>query len=482
MNKPLAPSPWPDFRCMALRHLLAASCLAALAACGGGGGGSGGGPNATVAVQQLGAVKVTAQDSYGALLPGVTVQGTSGTVYTDAQGVALVATASPDATETVSLSLANFVTTSVPVTSTSGHVNDVAVTLERIASPAGGSLTSRSGTAPSVDATGRQLSFEVELIIVDGNSQPIPNLTLQDFALLPCTPDASTAGNDCIGGASTAPGAGEAVDVAYTPVSAQPDTLAWIPGATPVPFAVALLLDQSGSIASTDPTGARIYSTKAFLKGLGANDWALLAAFAGAPGALITSAPLTLYAPFRDRAEASAAYFPTLDTLATQIGGNTPLYASVDSLRQQMATPTSAAAAPAGLAKAIVVFTDGADTSCGSPAACRTSRQQTIDGALQDGTRLFTIGLSSTVDIAALGELANKTGGAFLYAQDTQQLLSLYGSVGALASLSQPTYRLHWTVTAAAAGAFQSGQSLLGHVQVKVGQSSFNVPFVVGIP
>ena len=468
-----------------LRGLLAISCLAALTACGGGGGGGGGSASASTVPPppQLGLVKVTAQDSYGAPLPGVMIQSTSGKISTDAQGTALVPLSSPNATETVSLSLDSFVPTSVPVTSTTGKVNETTVTLERMASPAGGSLASRSGTPPTVDAPGQQMSFEIELIIVDGKSQPIPNLTAANFTLRACTPDATTAGNDCIGGTnSLVPGSGAAVDVAYTPASAQPEALAWIAGATQVPFAVGLLLDQSGSIATTDPTGARIFSTKEFLKGLGPNDRALLAAFAGNPGAVISTAPLTLYAPFRDQAAASTAYFSTLDTLATQVGGNTPLYASIDSLRQQMSDPSAAAAAPAGLAKAIVVFTDGADTYCADAEACRVNRQQTIAGARADGTRLFTIGLSSAVDIAALGELANQTGGAFLYADNTEQLLSLYGSVGALVSLSQPTYRLRWTVTAAAAAAFVSGQSLLGHVQVKVGSSSFDVPFVVGVP
>ena len=137
---------------------------------------------------------------------------------------------------------------------------------------------------------------------------------------------------------------------------------------------------------------------------------------------------------------------------------------------------------PAGLAKAIVIFTDGADTSCASVESCRTSRLQAIQGANQDQVRLFTIGLSSGVDIVALGELANHTGGALLYADTAEQLLPLYGSVGRLLSLSLPTYRLRWTVRASAPGVFLSGHTLLGRVQVTAGAKTFDVPFIVGIP
>ena len=469
---------------MTLRSCLAMACLAALAACGGGGGGGGGsgGSGSTSTPKQLGLVKVTVKDDYGAPVADVKIQATSGQARTDAQGVALVSLPTPDATETVSLSRDSFVGTSVPITSTTGKVNEATVTLERMTSPAGGSLASRSGTAPVVDATGQQVSFEIELLIVDGKSKAIANLASTDFTLRPCTPDANTPANDCMGGASSVAGASEVVDAAYTPANAQPDTLAWIPGAPQVPFAVALLLDQTGSIATTDPTGARIYSTKAFLKSLGPDDRALLADFAGDSATISTVSPLTIYGSFQDQSSAGSAYFSTLDSLTAKIGGATPLYEAVDGLRVQIGTPGSAAAAPTGLARAIVVFTDGADTTCGTPENCRAARQRTIDGARLDGTRLFTIGLSGAVDIAALGELANQTGGAFLYADNTQQLLSLYGSVGALASLSQPTYRLRWTAKAANAGTFKSGQTLLGRVQVKVGANSFDVPFVVGIP
>ena len=446
------------------RSAASALCLG-LAACGGGGGGANG--DAPVA---LGLVKVVVSDRFGAAVAGATVLGPRGSYATDAQGMALVPINSPDGTAGVTVIRSSFVDKTVSATSSTGRLNEVVVKLDRMSSAAGGSLTSRSGVLPTVDASGQTMTFEIELITVDGESRAIENLSSADFVLRSCKP---TAGNDrahCVRGAGA--------DAAYLPVAATPEALLPIAGRAATPFAAALLLDQSGSILQTDPTGARLFSAKAFLSGLGTDDAALLAAFAGGPGAIIPTAPLTVYAPFRGQALASS-YFPTLDSLTPLLGGNTPLYDSLDALRRRL---SGEASMPAGLAKAIVIFTDGADTSCASVESCRTSRLQAIQGANRDQVRLFTIGLSSGVDIVALGELANHTGGALLYADTAEQLLPLYGSVGRLLSLSLPTYRLRWTVRASAPGVFLSGHTLLGRVQVTAGAKTFDVPFIVGIP
>ena len=446
----------------------AASVLCfALSACGGGGGGAIGDQPAL-----LGLVKVKVSDRFGAAVAGATVLGPRGTYATDAQGTALVPINSPDGTAGVTVIRSSFVDKTISATSSMGQVNEVAVTLDRTTSPAGGSLTSRSGVLPTVDATGQTMTFEIELIAVDGDSRPIENLSSADFVLRTCTPNPSNDRVDCVRGASAA------ADAPYAPTGATPDALLPIAGHAATPFAAALLLDQSGSILQTDPTGARLFSAKAFLSGLGADDAALLAAFAGGPGAIIPTAPLTVYGPFRGQALATS-YFPTLDLLGPLLGGNTPLYSSLDALRQRLSGEVSM---PAGLAKAIVIFTDGADTSCAGVEACRTSRLQVIRGANQDQVRLFTIGLTSGVDIVALGELANQTGGAMLYADTAEQLLPLYGSVGQLLSLSLPTYRLRWTVRASAPGVFLPGYTLLGRVQLTAGAKTFDVPFIVGIP
>jgi hypothetical protein len=434
-----------------------------LAGCGGGGGGGGGGgtPGASDVL------KVTVTDTFGAGVSGATVKGPQTSSITDAQGVAILLVDGSKGNADLAISRATFVDQSV--TAPAG-AKEFTVTLLRATSAAGSSLASRSGFLPTVNGT--EMTFEIELVVVGGNSQPIEDLTLANFTLRSCTPDAANNRTDCVRG----PGADS--DVAYVPAQSTPETLTPILGQEANSYAAALLLDQSGSILQSDPTGARLFSAKAFLQGMGTDDRALLAAFASGSSAKIPTLPLTVYGPFRDKATAPS-YFPTLDSLSTLVGGDTPLYDSVDVLRQQV---VSDAALPAGLAKALLVFTDGADTYCGGPETCRTRRKQSIDDAKADGVRLFTIGLSSGVDIVALGELANQTGGALLYADSPEQLLPLYGSVGKLLSLSLPTYRLRWTVQAGTSGVFQPGSTLIGRVQVTTNAGTFDVPFTVGIP
>jgi von Willebrand factor type A domain len=307
-------------------------------------------------------------------------------------------------------------------------------------------------------------------LVVDGDSSPIENLDPSAFTLQACSPDPANERTDCM--------RGDGADVAYLPSTPAPQSLTQIAAGLIRPYAATLLLDQSGSIAQTDPTGARLFAGKVFLGSLGSDDRALLSAFADGAGAKLPTTPLTVYGAFKDRAQAPS-YFPILDSLMPLLGGDTPLYDSIDALGQQFGADPLL---PSGLARAIVVFTDGADTRCATPAACSARRAQTIRLANDNGIRLFTIGLSSGVDVAALGDLAHRTGGSFLYADSAEQLVPLYGSLGKLLSLGLPTYRLSWTVQADSAGALRQGDTLLGQVRVQVGNSSLNVPFAVGIP
>jgi hypothetical protein len=442
-----------------VKRLCAVLACAGLSACGGGGDSS------------LDILKVNVTDSFGARINGALVQGSQGIGMTDAQGVAFLLVDTGDNPVELTVSREAFLEKTVAAQLT-GQNSEVTVTLERATSPAGGSLTSRSGTMPTAGADGSTLTFEVELVVVDGDSQPILNLSASDFALLDCAPDPRTARSDCVSSDV------DDTDAAYVPVTPSPDALALIAGAPEQPHAAVLLLDQSGSIAQTDPTGARLYSAKAFLEHLGEGNWAELAAFSSPPGALIPTPPLTLYPPFRDQSSATS-YFATLDSLHGLIGGNTPLYDSIDTVSRQLRDDTTL---PAGIAKDIVVFTDGDDSLCGTPANCGAQRQASIQAAKDSQVRLFTIGLSGQVDTLALGQLASETGGAFLFASTVEQLLPLYGSAGKLLSGSLPTYRLRWTIRSDATGAFKPGGTLLGRVQVKVPSSTFEVPFVVGIP
>lgn len=454
-----------------------ALCLG-LAGCGGGGGG--GSADATAPAPT--GLRVTVSDAYGVRIADAVVQATVGTAVatatTDTQGVALLVFSGVAGSVSATISRPTFLTQTVAAAVVANQVTDLAVTLVRATAAAGGSLTARplkGATPPTVDPNDQTMTFEIELVVVGSDSQPITGLTAADFVLKPCTPDPSNDKVDCVRGA------GAQFDAAYAPITAAAETSTLVPGDPAEPYAAALMLDQSASIAGSDPTGARLYSAKAFLDGLGVDDRVLLSAFASDPGALIPNPPLTVYPSFRDASTVSAApsYYSTLDSLATLVGGGTPLYQSFDLLVDQV---ISDATLPPVIAKSVVIFTDGDDTECGDPDACRAVRQASITAANTKGVRVFTIGLSNGVNFEALGELANDTGGVFLFAENPEQLIPLYGSVGRLLSLSLPTYRLRWTVQAGSAGVFQTGNLLLGRVTVNAGASTFDVPIIVGIP
>jgi hypothetical protein len=467
------------------RSLAIAALFLGLTACGGGGDGDGSGESTLPTPSGL---RVTVSDSYGAKVAGATVEATVGSTVvtgtTNADGVATMVDGTPvlifrgvTGTASVTVSRDTFVTQPATAEITANQLTELAVKLDRATSAAGGSLTSRSGMLPSVAPGAQTMTFEIELVIVDGQSRPITGLDAANFVLRACDPDPDNDRVDCVRGADAA------FDASYGPTSGTPESITPIPGATAQSYAAALMLDQSGSIATSDPTGARLYSAKAFIDGLGKDDQVLISAFANG-AAQIPATPLTLYPPFRDSATVSddPSYFSTLDSLPALVGGSTPLYAALDLMREQLVTDESL---PDGIAKSLVIFTDGDDTDCvdaNDANACRTRRQESIDAANAAGVRVFTIGLSSGVNFEALGELANQTGGAFLFADSAEQLIPLYGSVGKLLSLSLPTYRLRWTVQATEANVFLSGNAVLGRVEVSAGGSKFEVPFIVGIP
>jgi len=452
--------------------LLALACgfASMLAACGGKSSGSSAGSGS----HDPGALAVVVTDNYGvpvadalvsASLGGSSVQG-----RTDSNGQALLGVAWPDGTASIDISRESYHDANVQTPVTEGQVTEVSAVLTRITMAAGGAMLSRSGVLPSVSADGRTLNFEVEIVVVDADANPVTGLGASAFRLLPCTPAAATDDNDCLRGASTT------IDHAYTPVDAQPVALAIAPGVAN-PYAAALMIDQSSSISMTDPTAARLYSAKAFVDQLGDRDQVLLAAFATGSNALIPTIPLSLWDPFRDRNTASN-YYAVLDELPPLVGGETPLYSALDTVRARVASDSTL---PSDLARAIVLFTDGTDTTCGAPVNCRSQRKQVTDAANADSVRVFTIGLSADVDIEALGEISFGTGGAVFYAETAEQLIPLYGSVGRLLSLSLGSYRLSYSIQADADGSFVPGQVLLGRVQVTVDGRSFNVPFIVPV-
>jgi len=441
----------------------AAAAAAALAVgCGGGGGGQG-------SENQVSVARVVVVDAYGAPVSGasITLNASSSPAFTtNAEGVALVV--APPGAATLSISVPSFVPAVAQATLGNEIVTTVPVTLQRITAPAGGSLATRSDFRPVRSDDERRLDFEVELVVVGADAQAAIGLTAADFRLLDCQPDAATPAADCLRNAPA--------DRAYLGSTAAAG-LQLVPGQAVRPHTVGLLIDQSGSIASSDRLNARLFSTKTMISNLAPGDQVVMGAFADGNGARLPQQPMTMLGTVVDKA-AAPQFFPRLDALAGQSGGQTPLHASIDAMRAQIVGDASLTP---GQPRAMVVFTDGVDSYCGAN-GCVQRRQEVINAARADGVRLFTIGFSADIDVESLSHLATASGGAMLYADSVEQLIPLYGSLGRLMSLGLPTYRLRFSIDAGAAGVFAAGQTVLARARVNVLGQTVNIPFAVGIP
>jgi hypothetical protein len=309
------------------------------------------------------------------------------------------------------------------------------------------------------------------VVVVNEASEVIENLPDTAFALRNCAPDAGTTEADCVVGPA-------GFDAGYSVVGPGPDpSFERRPGGPPQPYAAALLFDQSDSMIRNDPTDARLYSAKEFLGSLGGSDVGAMAAFASGTGALIPGQPVTIFpvgAPsfFSD----GTGLFSDIDSLAGLEGGRTPLY---EALCRTM--DFTAAQAPAGVRRAVVLFTDGRnDVGVTTGFSCRTEAEA-IAKSVATGVDMFTIGLSGEVDGVVLATLADAGNGIFLFAEDVTQLIPIYGSLGALLSRSLTSYRLTYRISTEVDGAFQTGRSVRGTLAVNAASNLVNIPFVVRI-
>ena len=201
--------------------------------------------------------------------------------------------------------------------------------------------------------------------------------------------------------------------------------------ATPVKgdYSAALLLDQSGSILSTDPYDLRLEASKVFFNALGSGDNVALSSFTGA-----YSNYYKIHYGFTRKVDLLKK---TVDSLANTVGGGTPLYYSMYEMVEYASSK-----APNKNNKALVVFTDGDDTNY-YPAP-----QDIVDLAKQENVQVFTVGLGSSIgSLNVLADIADETGGSFMWAQDAKQLISFFGTLGNLLKGNASYYRLRWQVT-----------------------------------
>ena len=224
----------------------------------------------------VGSLSVTVKDTNGVGISGAavvaTVGGASRSGTSNASGVALL-TDVLAGTGTVDVSRDSFIAKpGTAVTIAANATTSLDVTLERVTSATGGVLETRVPVGGVTDA-GKTLEFSIRVVVVDDKSVEVKGLPATAFTLLACAPDAATTEADCVSGGPA--------DVAYAVLGpgAAP-SFQEIAGGAPQPYAATLMFDQSASIIRNDPTDARLFSAKEFLRSLGGSDVAAVAAFA----------------------------------------------------------------------------------------------------------------------------------------------------------------------------------------------------------
>jgi uncharacterized lipoprotein YajG len=280
-----------------------------------------------------------------------------------------------------------------------------------------GAPSSAVTDARTISFNGQTLDFEVALYIVDKKGNPVSGLKAENFVIDDLSSIDFTTGN-----------------VSAARMSAAGD------------YSAMLLLDQSGSILTTDPGDLRIEAGKIFLNSLGNGDQVALSSFTSSYASRVMVHGAFTASPQN--------YSTMLDDLSQSEGGGTPLYLST----YNMIDYTSQNAP--GSNKAVIVFTDGDDTSGGR------TLQQVIDYANSKNIKLFTVGLSEGVDVRVLSDMALQTNGAFMWADDAKQLITMFGTLGDLLEGTASLYKVG--CKAVATSNWRTGSSFSTYLQISL--------------
>ena len=209
-------------------------------------------------------------------------------------------------------------------------------------------------------------------------------------------------------------------------------------------YEVMFLMDQSGSISSSDFSDSRISAAKIFLDKIGTDDFIGLSSFSGYDYEV--NVPLgKQIQECRD----------ILDVFSYSEGGGTPLYYSTFEMVNYLADNAK------GENKALIVFTDGEDTE-----GYKTP-QEIINNAKSKNIKVFTVGLGSSLsNLDILSKIATETGGYFMFAEEAEQLISYFGTLGSLLYGDASYYKTRWRVTTS--DQFYPGQTLRFDMEVKL--------------
>ena len=220
-------------------------------------------------------------------------------------------------------------------------------------------------------------------------------------------------------------------------------------------YSALMLMDQSGSISGTDPKDYRLEAAKAFCANLGSTNNVMLWAF--------KSNAYTMYGTAFTND--TATVIAQIEDLRGKEGGGTPLYKS------QVAATDYCSINGTAVGKAVLSFTDGEDNGGGF------SSEQVAANAIARKVRLFNIGLGDA-ETVKLCKQAVTTGGAFMFAKDARQLISMFGNLGKLLDGSAQFYQTEWQISKESN--YTSGN--ISHelrILLPYGEAELKVPFSV---
>jgi len=200
------------------------------------------------------------------------------------------------------------------------------------------------------------------------------------------------------------------------------------------PYSVVLAFDQSGSISTTDSSNLRIDAGNVFIEKNSAPDEMALGYFQDSNFRYVIpriQGGFFSYTPVAD------GFGSALSQFKGSIGGGTPLFDAI-AAATQLAVDKGR-----NSNKAVVVFSDGKDTT----SAKMKTAEEAIQYASSRSVPIYTFALDGgDQDLPTLQNISNRTKGAFLYASNARQLVSMYGSLGNLLRGRAGIYRTYWNI------------------------------------
>jgi len=181
-------------------------------------------------------------------------------------------------------------------------------------------------------------------------------------------------------------------------------------------YSACLLMDQSSSIAGTDPYDLRIDAAKVFVNAMGENEEIALASF---PEATVIEQTFT---------NEKSILNSKLDSLRNNTFGGTPLFDAIEDMIDYVSTNAI------NQNKAVIAFTDGQASGSVSNASIELAQQNNIN--------IYTIGLTDAVNTGELLDIAMLSGGAVFRATDALQLNSVFTSLSGLLKGGIKVYEL----------------------------------------